>query len=232
LYSGGEPLLQKDHYRSLEALLPQSKKVTLEYTSNLNYLNFERYDVLELWKQFKHIYVKVSLDADEFLYPYVRRKGKIEAVKRNIQKIHENLDPMRLTLVGTCTTSVYNVGRLPEIMQFFNELGMYTHTSIVEYPTFLSPQVLPKLIKQSVNHKIAAFLADLEDRPMVQPMGVKRFNQEKQRLRTLKWVRNCQQFLLGSDQSSEWPQFLKYNSFFDRGNKGLREIYPEWEPFL
>lgn len=231
LFSGGEPLLQKDHYRCLEVLLPQAHKITLEYTSNLNYLNFEKYDVLELWKKFKHIYIKVSLDADPYLYSYLRRKGNIDLVTKNIKKVHQTLDSKKMTFVGTCTTSAYNIERLPEIMTFFNELGMYTHTSIVEYPTFLSPQTLPENLKLEINNKLETFLSHLQSDTLPQSDLAKRFDPEKQRLRTIKWVKNCKNYLMGGDNSTEWAHFLNYNSFFDSNNSKLFELYPHWKNF-
>lgn len=227
MYSGGEPLLQRDHYASLESLLSHADKITLEYTTNLNYINFEKFNVLDYWKKFKKVIIKVSLDADPELYPYVRTGGDIRQIEENIKKVKQVMAPSELMLVGTCTTSVYNMARLPEIMDYFSRLDILAHTSLVEYPTFLSPQVLPLELKKSIEAKISSYLREIDGQRKTASA-----DQLRKLERIKKWTTNCLRFCLGSDESQGWPQFLKFNSFWDKENKRLMDIYPEWKRFI
>lgn len=219
MYSGGEPLLQREHYISLEKLLPNAENITLEYTTNLNYLNFEKFDVLEYWKKFRKVIIKISLDADPELYPYVRTGGDIKKVEENIRRIREVLSTSEVRLIGTCTTSVYNMGRLPQVMEYFDRLGLQAHTSIVEYPSFLSPQVLPPELKVQIEKDITSYLSEIR-------------SDQRDTSRIEKWTKNCLNFCMGSDESHMWPHFLKFNSFWDKGNEELKKFYPLWEKYI
>lgn len=230
MYSGGEPLLQREHYLSLERLLDHAHGITLEYTTNLNYLNFERYQVLDLWKKFKKIIIKISLDGDPLIYDYVRDGGNLKGVEENINQIKHHLDPHQVALQGTCTTSIYNVMRLPEIMDYFQRIGIYAHTSLVQEPDFLSPQILPRPLKNQLQSKMDRYLENLSAAKI---FGDRFVDPEQQRGRIRKWTSNAWRFTNGADAATlKWRRFLDFNSFMDPGNERLLGFYPEWEPHL
>ena len=62
--AGGEPLIQPQHYEALRKLLPYAKNITLEYNSNLNSISQGDNKVVDLWKHFKRINCRVSIDGD------------------------------------------------------------------------------------------------------------------------------------------------------------------------
>lgn len=230
MFSGGEPLLQKEHYQVLEKLLPNAHNIVLEYTTNLNYLNFEKYDALKLWKNFKKVYLKISLDADPLIYEYVRSGGNIHTVEENIERIRTTVDSKNFSVIGTCTTSLYNIERLPEIITYFINKHIYVHTSLVEYPSFLSPQVFPAPIKEVISKKISSFTKNLSvDQIPNDPLGF--IDQNQQLKRSLKWTTNCLNYMNGEDLSHLWNHFLKFNSFFDKNNEQLFKFYPDWKKF-
>ena len=62
--AGGEPLIQPQHYEALRKLLPYAKNITLEYNSNLNSIAQGNNNIVDLWKHFKKINCRVSIDGD------------------------------------------------------------------------------------------------------------------------------------------------------------------------
>ncbi|NQZ18120.1 MAG: radical SAM protein [Bdellovibrionales bacterium] len=230
LFTGGEVLMQKEHYIALEKLLPKAKDIHLSYTTNLNYLSFERYSVLDLWKQFKAVTIRISIDSDPEFYSYIRSGGSIETVEKNINLIRQTLSPKQFHLVGTCTTSIYNISRLPKILKYFTRLQVYVHTSLVEYPSFLSPQVLPMELKLAVKKEIDQFLSNMKitDLPVDDLNFIK---PERQLFELNKWMRNSERFMMGADRSKLWRNFLEFNSFIDKDNQELFQFYPEWRDY-
>lgn len=233
MITGGEPLLyEKLHYDILDRLLPRASEITLEYTSNLSTLNDRQKKILDYWLKFNRVILKVSLDADPVSYPLVRNDQLLSSVEKNILEVKEVIPGRRLYFIGTCTTSAYNVARLPEIMKYITSLGLWAHTSIVEYPTFLSPQVLPNHIKKQIAERCYRFLDNLDTElaeefklPFWQEVDTR---VDRQKARIIKWTSNCVRFMLGNDQSHLFEQFLKFNSFLDNNNRMLFELYPEF----
>ena len=63
MITGGEPLFHDKHYDFLERILPEANHITLQYNSNFSTLEYKGKSILDLWKHFKRVSIRVSLDA-------------------------------------------------------------------------------------------------------------------------------------------------------------------------
>lgn len=234
MFGGGEPLLQPDHYQALEILKPYGKHITLEYTSNLTYLGNRKQDILKYWPSFKHIDLKISLDADPQIYFYIRQNSQTEWPEKNIKIIQESIDPEKIRICATCTTSVYNIERLPEAMNWFTSLGCWAHASLVSYPKFLSVHVLPPKLKQEINKKIDDFIANLDTALDWQshPMWGSKDNRDKQKDLIKLYVGNCQNYMNGSNDERGWPIFLQFDDILSNKKNSILDIYPHWKKYI
>lgn len=234
MISGGEPLIEPHHIKALELLLPRAPEISLEYTTNLNIKNIGELKLLDLWSKFKHLYLKVSLDGDPEIYPYVRDGGETALVEKNLKEIRRIIPPQKLRFDGTCTTSVYNIERLPETMNYITSLGLWGHTSLVEFPNYLSVQVLPETLKSRVAGKIENYLKNLESE-LSAPFEKSSFwnsdgNRKMQVERVQKSVLNCLNFMKGAPSSlHRWSSFLEFNAHLDPQNRQLFKLYPHWK---
>lgn len=165
-YSGGEPLMSREQFELTSRFADQyGHQIHLRYSTNLNNLNFEKYDVISLWKKFKHVHVKVSADGIEDVYDYIRVGGKFTVLVENIQRLQEAQIPQLQLAVGF-TTQAYNVFQLPETVDFYSRLiGEGKITSYLLYfPTFMCIANMPDLLKEKVIKKLQKSKWDFSDK--------------------------------------------------------------------
>lgn len=152
-YSGGEPLISREQFE-LTTLIGEKfgEKVQLRYSTNLNNLIFEKYDVIELWKKFKHVHVKISIDGIFDVYDYVRVGGKFDTLVRNLERLKKVNLPNIDIAIGF-TTQAYNVYQLPEFLDFFTAYidRPRISTHLLYTPQFMCVDSMP----QDLRHKIA-----------------------------------------------------------------------------
>jgi len=135
--TGGEPLIDPILYQLLEKL---NGDVNLLIVSNLSTLKFEKWDALELFKKFKSVDIRVSLDGDRQTYNYFRAGGNIDNVESNMAKVLEagvNL---------SCVTAVnaLNITRLDNIINICNDYGIDHHFIFVDQrPAYLDIRNIP-----------------------------------------------------------------------------------------
>jgi len=73
-FAGGEPMMQKEHYMTLEKLLEcGNTQVKIRYNTNFSKLTLNKWDVVEYWKKFRYVTVNASLDASHERAEYWRK---------------------------------------------------------------------------------------------------------------------------------------------------------------
>lgn len=151
--TGGEPLMHPMHYEMLEVLKPYAKNITLEYNTNLHYIN----NVLEYWKTYKKVICRVSIDADPKTYEYIREGGNLNKLIKNWhvvkKEMADNIANNTFDLHATCTVNVLNVVKIYEVIKFFTDIDSRLHVSFVQYPEVMDICNLPKWQKDYVKSK-------------------------------------------------------------------------------
>lgn len=152
--TGGEPLMHPMHYDMLDAFSGYEQNIVLDYNSNLHYLGMKGKKISDYWKKFKNVTCRVSIDADESNYNYIRYKGNIDKLKYNWSilqsELKEEIERSTFNLYATCTVSVLNAVRIKEVYKLFQELGSKFHISFVQYPRVLDICELPQNIKDNI----------------------------------------------------------------------------------
>lgn len=116
-FAGGEPLLTEEHYTLLKILI--DKKITnvdLTYNTNLTKLTYQKDNVVDLWKHFKSIDLRPSLDSWGKRAEYLRSETCWEDIEKNIQILMRDTKTIS-KIRPYITVSSYNVLTLPD---FFN----------------------------------------------------------------------------------------------------------------
>ena len=85
-FSGGEPMLQEDHYLFLKLLLDMGKtKVKIRYNTNLTEYKLKDYHAFELLQNFENVFIIGSIDAMGAEGEYIRKgfswEGALEWIK-------------------------------------------------------------------------------------------------------------------------------------------------------
>jgi organic radical activating enzyme len=236
MIAGGEPLMQKQHLEALHILGPFSHRITLEYSTNLSLLRAHGEDIMDHWKNFKSLILKVSIDGDPLNYSYIRRYGDINKLRANVEQVHLGLGHNLSRFLGTLTTSIYNISRVPEAIEFITEMGLLFHSSQVQQPLTLSSQVLPKAEKLKVTERLENYLLDLDRHlgPLFDRHPVWRNNQmmNSQRQRVQQHVRQIIDFMNHEDCSPLFNKFLDYDRVFNLRQAGsIFDIYPHWKEY-
>ena len=224
-FAGGEPLMMDEHYKTLEILLEHNRHdVILSYNTNMSIIRYKHYDLINLWKQFKHVFVSMSIDDIEARGEYFR-KGL------NWKRLIKNLDTLRaktphVTFSITITVNITNIYYLPEVYTFFLKRE-YIKADGVIFNMLLDPdeyriQVLPKEFKEKVSHKLQKSIIMLKH-----SMPRHNFSHYQQQ------IQNILKFLHEKDQTHLLKQFSKRTQALDaiRG-ESFADTYPELKTLL
>lgn len=153
--TGGEPLMHPMHYEMLDVLESYAHNITLEYNTNLHYLN----DVTEQWKKYKKVICRVSVDADTSTYEYIREGANLNKLLENWKTVKsemsEQIQNKTFDLHATCTVNVLNVVKIDKVLELFTKLDSRLHVSFVQYPAVMDICNLPEWQKNDVKNKCA-----------------------------------------------------------------------------
>jgi len=213
-FAGGEPLVQKQHYEFLEWCIENNIYPNLHYQSNGSKLNYGKWNIFNLWKQFPYVAFSLSLDGFGKIGEYIRTGYVDSIVKDNMNKILDFMGNNHSILINS-TWQIYNCYYMTE---FFDEVDKYdwvlnnnNYTQLLVNPEYLQPKVLPQSLKndsiakiksskwyQEYPHKFESVLNNLEEQSI--PM--------------------------------QWNKFVKYSKNLDNIRKeSLSNVFPEIRKF-
>lgn len=162
-FTGGEPLLSKEHELLLLELETRNVQQTLilRYNTNGSVLPAE---TLRLWKKAKEVHLNFSVDDIGQRFNYERYGVDFEKVHENLKKIHaiaESHPNIRPNLF--VTVSVFNLFYLDEYFAFFKDFMPVT-LSLLSFPLHFNIRALPESLKKSITEKFAGSdLTELQD---------------------------------------------------------------------
>jgi len=226
MITGGEPLYHAKHYDFLERIMPEADHITLQYNSNFSTLEYKGKSILDLWRKFRKVSVRVSIDAEPSIYDYVRVRGNLPEAEKNIRRA---LELPNMGISATCTTSLLNITRIVDVAKYYYSLGVPFHTSLVQFPRALNPKLLPQELKD----KVTAEWQELTQGDKTW-MGDPDLYFNKVTLD--RWKRfgdNVVNYMNGENWYDEhWSEFINYTAAQDRHhNTDILDYYPEYRPY-
>lgn len=124
-FAGGEPLMMEEHYNALEHLVTIGHTdVTLSYNTNLSNLRYKRYNIVNLWNQFKKVDVWASLDGMNAVGDYQRKGQDWTTIESNIRHLQTHASTVLFGI--DITVSVLNIFHIPLFYQFLVEQQLVT----------------------------------------------------------------------------------------------------------
>ena len=198
--NGGEPTLIKAHWKYLDKLVSsgRSKNIILWYNINMTNLPPE---AIPIWKEFKEARVCPSIDCLDKRNQYIRFPTDWNDVTKHLDMLLE--EPVITTRI-TQTVSAYNYAYLDE---FLNWSPCPVDMNFVYDPDYLSPAILPPVVRRQVHEKFRKTLGN------------------KYELGTL-----LSMFDNDDWEETKWEHFCRYNDELDKIRKheeGWREVFPE-----
>ena len=156
-FTGGEPIINKEHYDLLEGIpLEAKKRIRLRYASNLSYIKFKKYDLIKIWNEFKHVNIKVSMDGIGDVYNYIRQDGNWDTVYANMMAL--NNEP-GIDVAAGITVQAHNIYQMPEFYQFWKESPVdlkFITANILQTPNYLSPAIWQGEYRDAIIRKLRA----------------------------------------------------------------------------
>ena len=154
-FTGGEPIINQEHY-DLLAGIPDSVKpnIKLRYASNLSYIKFKKYDLVDIWSKFKHVNIKVSMDGIDDVYNYIRQDGNWDTVYENMCVLN---DVPSIDVAAGITVQAHNVFQMPEFYSFWKESPVnlaFVTANILQTPKYLSPALWHGEYKDAIIKKL------------------------------------------------------------------------------
>jgi radical SAM protein with 4Fe4S-binding SPASM domain len=230
MLAGGEPLYHNKHYKFIESLLPNAGKIMLSYNSNLTTLEYKGKNILDLWKNFRRVLLRVSIDGDRDCYQYVRVHNDLDKVEANIARV---IELPNTKVSATCTTSLLNITRLTSVVEYFLSLGTYFHTSIVQYPRALNPKLLPQELKDKVTVEWKEWIKDIDNNIAKNVKYTHNTDLELHKRSILKFGNQVVDYMNSADWHKHWPEFVDYTNTLDLHLKtDILDVYPEFDNYF
>jgi len=157
-FTGGEPIINQEHY-DLLAGIPEHRKphIKLRYATNISYIRFKQYNLIDIWSKFKHTNIKVSMDGIGDVYDYIREGGSWDTVYSNMLELSKHKD--KFALAAGITVQAHNIFQMPEFYDFWRdspiELSFIT-ANILQTPKYLNPSVWHSKYKEAIIQKLRA----------------------------------------------------------------------------
>ena len=146
--NGGEPTLNKLHFKFLDKLaLANKTNVKLWYNINMTFLNEK---IIDIWRKFDNVKISCSIDDLGERNHYIRYPTNWDDVIKNFLRLKEE----KVELDVTQTVSYMNYSNLDKFYDFFhNKHNVWVHHNFVYDPIFLSPAVLPKIMRDKLHKR-------------------------------------------------------------------------------
>jgi organic radical activating enzyme len=145
---GGEPMLIEPHYDFLQKVIDSGRagEVTLEYDTNLTAIHKRAFD---LWKHFKKIWLRVSLDDYGPQFNYVRFPAKWSQVSKNLESISNDIDNLQLDF--SVTWQVLTAFTTPNLLNYLKDFpNSNISVRILSTPEYFDVAILPSKIKKDL----------------------------------------------------------------------------------
>jgi organic radical activating enzyme len=222
-FSGGEPLLSPEHILWLKYLVYESKTAStqiLEYNTNLMIKDIDKF--FSLWKNFKRITLRTSIDTDFNSIEYFRANSSKDLLIKNLKKIkdefNENFDN-----IGTVTFNMLSALRYKNIMHDWIDNDLNFHCSIV-YNHPYSCLELPIELQTKAIAEMQWCKDNIE----------KYTNNKKFIRRFIKHTDFCLNFLKSHKAKNNISEStINYIKFFDKiTNKNILDYFPEFSNYI
>lgn len=225
-FSGGEPMMQEEHYEFLKLLIDMDKtKVKIRYNTNLSTFKVKDYNAFELLRNFDNVFIIGSIDAMGNKGEYIRKGFNWEESLNWIKTCKEHIPTIDLGI--SAVYSLFNCEAAIDLHKFICENDLFKkHTgdtfgfnlNVLHFPEYIRTTILPAETKKRVTEKITNHLKWLEN---TQPKN------SDYRVYTEHW-KNAMTLMNSADESHLIEKFFYETGRLDvLRNESFKDIFPE-----
>lgn len=215
-WAGGEPIIMDEHWAIMNKLVEMGKTdIRIFYNTNFTKLTYKKFDVLDLWKNFKHISIGASLDAEGDRAEYQRKGTSWADVESNIKRLKATSPDIDFYV--SATVSAYNAWHITDFHRSWVDKGYirpgdWYMNVLLNNPRFRM-SVLPQAFKEEIKAKWNKHLKWLEPQDHIG--------------RATEGYKSSIKFL--DDNHTElWQEFKDFNIEFDKlRDEKFEDVFPE-----
>lgn len=156
LIQGGEPFMAKEHIPFLKRLIEigNARNINLDYVTN-NSIKVSA-ELRDLWKEFKHINLFISVEGSGAIYEFTRPPQKWSRFEKNMKLLEVicNDDEINIQIQFKTVLQIYNVsslGRLlKELSRYSSFMPIIPEFSCINFPTHLLVSQIPSSLRQEL----------------------------------------------------------------------------------
>ena len=145
-YTGGEPLINPEHWQILERLidLGLAPNIDLKYNTNLTTLRYKALDISQVWTHFHSVSIGVSIDAVGTKLGWIRSGADWTVIEQNLfsLKTIQQRNPNISSRI-TCTVSLLNIWFVAELLLYAKTNGWTVELNQLEFPLHYSLRACP-----------------------------------------------------------------------------------------
>lgn len=208
-FAGGEPFVQTGHYKMLEFFIDRglSKNINLSYNTNLSYDKFGKYDLEEMWKQFKSVTLWPSVDGFGKQRDYTRKGISWELFETNARKFSDKITNISSVI------SIFSIMSMPDLILWCKKNSFGYYGTCLINPKHMSLTVLDEKTKKMVNKHYIKFIKE---------------NKDKLDAHDLSMIKHWLTYMNARDDSHLAKQFKSFTDRIDKKrNESFVKIYPE-----
>jgi molybdenum cofactor biosynthesis enzyme MoaA len=145
---GGEPMLIEPHYNFLQKVIDSGRadQVTLEYDTNLTAIHQR---ALNLWKHFKKVWLRISVDDYGDQFNYIRFPANWQQVSKNIEALSRGLPNVKIDF--TITWQVLSSFTTLNLLDYLEKFPNHNYSiRILSNPEYYDAAILPSAAKEEL----------------------------------------------------------------------------------
>ena len=144
-FTGGEPLINPEHWNLLTELVDSGRSDTIEllYNSNLTTIRYKDTDVLDLWGKFKSVQINCSIDAVGTPLEYIRSGCDWAKIENNLQTLINSVHKSKINLVLTPVLNILNIWFVAELYDYAAQYNISVEPILLTNPAYLALDVIP-----------------------------------------------------------------------------------------
>ena len=162
--TGGEPLINNEFLKYCQYLVNEgfAKDIKLAFHTNLTVLPTK---IVEVWKHFKSVDCKVSVDAAYEDYEYIRYPGKWKTIEKNVKELTEIAkDVPELYVTFFTVFTAFNVHGIPKLIDYLctydfgslKNVNPFPNTLMVTHPYYGDSKLIPANFKVKITEELEA----------------------------------------------------------------------------
>lgn len=148
-FTGGEPLLNGEHWQLLEELIDSGRaaNISLLYNTNLTTIKYKDKNVIDLWRQFNKVSIQCSIDAIGKPLEYIRSGTSWEKIKSNLEQLVSALQNSNIKITFSPVLSILNIWFVDELYKYALSHDIPINLIILTGPDYLALDVMPDTLK-------------------------------------------------------------------------------------